>query len=385
MSNPLVHDLPRPLPSLRLLVSFKILLGMILWLSLSGRAAAAGAVLISEFRFRGPNGANDEFVELYNNSDSSLTVNAVDGSAGWALAASDGVTRFVVPNNTVIPPRAHYLATNLGYSLSGYGGGATGDISYSTDIPDGAGIALFQTANPANFNLTTRLDAVGYSAAPALYREGAGFPGQDSFNVDFSYYRNLANGGLPQDTDDNLADFLGVDTSGTPLSTGQRLGAPGPENLSSPVQRNAQFSLALLDPGACQGCPPNRERDLTSPQGTFGTLIIRRTLVNLTGRFINRVRFRIVNITTFPAPSGVADLRALTSSDSLVTLTSGATVTVEGTILEEPPFQPFGGGWSSSLTFLPQGLAPGASVNVQFVLGVEQTGSFRFFVNIESD
>ena len=382
MSSALVHDLPRPLPSLRLLVSLKILLGMILWLSLSGRAAASGAVLISEFRFRGPSGAGDEFIELYNNSDASLTVNAVDGSVGWALAASDGATRFVVPNGTVIPPRAHYLATNLGYSLNGY---ATGDISYSTDIPDGAGIALFQTANPANFNLTTRLDAVGYSAAPALYREGAGFPGQDTFNVDFSYYRNLANGGLPQDSDDNLADFLGVDTSGTTLSTGQRLGAPGPENLSSPVQRNAQFTLALLDPGACQACPPNRARDLASPQGTFGTLIIRRTLVNLTGRFITRVRFRIVNITTFPAPSGVADLRALTSSDSLVTLTNGTTVAVEGTILEEPPFQFFGGGWNSSLTFTPQGLAPGASVNVQFVTAVEQTGSFRFFVNIESD
>ncbi|HEV2852875.1 MAG TPA: lamin tail domain-containing protein [Thermoanaerobaculia bacterium] len=371
---------PRPLFRRRAL---QLLLAAALGLSLPGRATAAGDVLISEFRFRGPNGPGDEFIELYNNTGSSLLINSVDGSAGWALVAFDGVTRFVVPNNTVLPPRAHYLATNLGYSLDGYGGSATGDISYFTDIPDGAGIALFRTADPANFNLTTRVDAVGYSAAPALYREGNGLPGQDLFNLEYSFYRNLASG-PPQDSDDNLADFLGVDTNGSVLSTGQRLGAPGPENLSSPVQRNGELTLALLDPGACQACAPNRERD-SSPQGTFGTLIIRRTLINTTGRFINRVRFRVVNITTFPAPSGVADLRAVTSSDSLVTLTNGTTVTVKGTILEEPPFQDFGGGWNSSLTFSPQGLAPGASVNLQFVLGVEQTGSFRFFVNIEAD
>jgi hypothetical protein len=366
--------------------SLKLLLTITVAFCVPGTARASGNVLISEFRFRGADGPDDEFVELYNNTDASIVVATTDGSAGWALVASDGVTRFVIPNGTVIPPRAHYLATNLGYSLDAYGGGAAGDISYATGIPDGAGIALFPTAAPANFSLTTRLDAVGFSAAPALYREGSGLPGSDAFTSEHSFYRNLAAGGLPQDSDDNSADFLGVDTRATPISTGQRLGAPGPENLSSPVQRNAQFTLALLDPGVCQACPPNRERDSTSPSGVFGALIIRRTLTNLTGRSVNRVRFRIVNITTFPPPTpDTADLRALTSGDTSVTLSNGTTVDVHGTILEQPPFQDFGGGWNSSLTFLPQGLAPGASINVQFVLAVQQTGSFRFFVNIESD
>ena len=44
---------------------------------------SAGNVLISEFRLRGPNGPNDEFVELYNNTDSVITVRSVDGSSGW--------------------------------------------------------------------------------------------------------------------------------------------------------------------------------------------------------------------------------------------------------------------------------------------------------------
>jgi hypothetical protein len=33
---------------------------------------------------------------------------------------------------------------------------------------------------------------------------------------------------------------------------------------------------------------------------------------------------------------------------------------------------------------LPKPLAPGASANLQFLLGVQQTGSFKFFFNIEA-
>src|SRR5262245_10304641 len=75
---------------------------------------APAALLISEFRFRGPAGVNDEFIELYNNTDSPLTVNAVDGSSGFAVAAADGVVRVVIPNGTIIPARGHYLGANNG-------------------------------------------------------------------------------------------------------------------------------------------------------------------------------------------------------------------------------------------------------------------------------
>jgi hypothetical protein len=49
--------------------------------------------------------------------------------------------------------------------------------------------------------------------------------------------------GLPKDTNDNAADFIFVDTDGTSAGAVRRLGAPGPENLASPIQRNALFSL----------------------------------------------------------------------------------------------------------------------------------------------
>src|SRR6185437_5910014 len=129
---------------------------------------------------------------------------------------------------------------------------------------------------------------------------------------------------------------------------------------------------------------------------TFGTLDIRRRIVNATGFPVTRLRFRVVDISTLPAPSGIADLRPRTSSDLEVSGINDAdtclgetpcTVIVSGTTLEQPPTQNIGGGFNSSLSAdqvtLATPLAPGDSINLHFLLGVQQTGSFKFFVNIE--
>src|ERR1044072_6649421 len=80
---------------------------------------AEAQIIISEFRVPGPNGANDEFIELYNNSGAYHTV--AGGGTGYAVAASNGVARCVIPNGTVIPNRGHYLCVNsVGYSLASY-------------------------------------------------------------------------------------------------------------------------------------------------------------------------------------------------------------------------------------------------------------------------
>ncbi len=346
------------------------------------------SLIISEFRVRGPSGANDEYVELYNKSDSPITVSVTDASTGWAVAASDGVIRFVVPVGTVIPARGHYLGTNsIAYSLAGY---ATGDATWTTDIPDNAGLALFNTSTLVNLVLANRLDAVGpTSEVNTLYKEGTGYAALTPFSIDYSFYRNLING-TPQDTGDNAADFLFVDTNGTSAGAGQRLGAPGPENLSSPILRNATVKAGLIDPAAASSAPPNRVRDFTSDppnNSTFGTLDIRRKFTNNTGASVTRLRFRVVDITTFPSPSGTADLRTRTSTPVVVTI-SGSPVTVQGTTLEQPPSQPNGGGFNSTLSAgtvtLATPLAAGASINVRFLLGIQQTGSFRFFINVEA-
>jgi hypothetical protein len=374
---------------------------------------AAAQLIISEFRVRGPNGANDEFIELYNNSGADHTV--AGGGTGYAVAASNGVARCVVPNGTVIPNRGHYLCVNsVGYSLASYPAGngttATGDATYTTDIPDNAGIAIFNTSVAADFTLANRLDAVGStSEANTLYKEGTGYPALTPFSIDYSFYRdNCGKSGsittfgacpisTPKDTNNNAADFIFVDTNGTSAGAGQRLGAPGPENLSSPIQRNASFTVNLLDTCVGGASPPNRVRDFTSDpanNSTFGTLDIRRAVVNNTGANVTRLRWRVIDITTFPAPSGIADLRPRTSTAVVVTVdrppcgSGTSNVTVQGTTLEQPPSQPNGGGFNSSMSSgtvtLATPLANGDSLDVRFLLGIQQTGSFKFFINVEA-
>lgn len=361
--------------------------------------AGPGDLVISEYRQRGQNGDTDEFVEINNTNGSPLTVTTTDGSAGYALAASDGVVRFTIPNGTVIPAHGHYLGVNSGgYSLTAYPAGngttATGDATYTADIPNNVGIALFNTATPANFTLANRLDAVGnVSEANTLYKEGAGIPDISNFNVEYSFYRNLATGS-PQDTNINAVDFLLVDTQGTSMSGQQRLGAPGPENLSSPVLRSDKIRASSIDQGQPSTAPPNRVRDFTSDpanNSTFGTLAFRRTFTNNTGAAVTRLRFRIVDITTFPEAGnvpGTADLRARSSSDAIVTVTGGGTVTARGLTLEQPPSQTNGGAYNSSLSAgtvsLAQPLAPGNSISVNFLVGLQGTGNFRFFIFVEA-
>lgn len=373
---------------------------------------AESQIIISEFRLRGPNGANDEFIEVYNNSGADHTV--AGGGTGYAIAASNGVARCVIPNGTVIPNRGHWLCVNsVGYSLASYPAGngttAIGDGTYTTDIPDNAGIALFNTSVPADFSLATRMDAVGStSEANTLYKEGTGYPALVPFSIDYSFYRDDCgkSGSIttfgpctidtPKDTNNNAADFIFVDTNGTSAGAGQRLGAPGPQNLSSPIQRNASIPVTLLDTCAGSGSPPNRVRDFTSDppnNSTFGTLDIRRTVTNSSGGNVTRLRFRIIDLTTFPAPSGIADLRPRTSTTVVVTVdrppcaSGSSNINVNGTTLEQPPSQPNGSGFNGSLSAgtvtLGTPVANGASIDVRFLLGIQQTGTFKFYLNME--
>ncbi len=121
---------------------------------------------------------------------------------------------------------------------------------------------------------------------------------------------------------------------------------------------------------------------------TFGTLDVRRRFTNNTGANVTRLRFRIMDISTFPAPAGIADLRGLTLGDVVVTLTGGGMTTVRGTTLEMPPNQVLGGAFNSSMSAgivtLAAPLLSGAPIDMRFVFGVQQTGKFRVFVVVEA-
>jgi hypothetical protein len=379
--------------------------------------ATAGQVIISEFRFRGPASAADEFVELYNTTNNTLDIS---GFTLWALTGAGAQNlRFTVPGalgsgTTTIPAHGHYLITGASYTLP-----AASNGSLSTGIVDGSGVAFFAGATPT---APTRIDSAGFDTRDALFFEGTAITPSSATGLggitvggEYSFVRKMTSG-FPQDTGNNDNDFAFVSTNGATYSTRlSTLGAPSPENLASPVNRFFQIATLMLDPNLAQTSQPNRARDInpytdtTTPSSVtgaapgvspyvLGTLSIRRRFVNNTGAPVTKLRFRIVDITTFPVSGvGVADVRALSSSLISVTVNNAGTCSpnpapcslpVQGTTLEQPPTQAMGGGLNSALlagtVTAGTPLANGASVDVQFLLGVAGSGSFRFFITIEA-
>lgn len=375
-----------------------------------------GTVVISELRTSGPAGPDDDFVELANNTDGDITVQASDASTGWALVKSGSacsdtpVIIAVIPNGTVIPARGNYLLTGSAYSLSGY---ATGDQPLALNIEDDRNVALFTSADLSNIQTGTRLDGVGFGGNTGnncdLLREGANLQAASGSTSEYSFVRRVVKGETI-DAGDNSSDFLVVSTTpGTPVGSNATptLGAPGPENSTGPrgpvpcnAPGTAKFDRARLDSSAGFGAAPNLVRDTTSDpinNSTYGTIDLRRRFTNNTGGSVTRLRFRIVDMTTTPSPSGTADLRARTSSSTVVTGVNDAVtcngsapcnVTVDGTILETPPLQAQGGGVNSTLgagtITLATPLNNGASANLRFLFGVQQEGDYHIGIVIET-
>lgn len=384
------------------------------WAQVSPATAApsrTGNLIISEFRLRGPQGVRDEFVELYNPGATPVIVNTTDNSDGWSLAYSSNGTTVtgvaVIPNGTVIPVRGHFLIANnpdgaVGptavYSLNTYPSvpnvrGATSDTGYSIDLADNGGVAIFKTATIANFTAVNRMDSVGFAAVTAgLFKEGAGIPNITAATPtgQISFVRNLSSG-QPQDTDMNQNDFIFVNTNAVTESLGSTptLGAPGTQNLDSPIQRNAQLPVNLIDSTVAADAAPNQVQDATPvTNGANGTVSIRRNVVNNTGELVTRLRFRITTLPTFP--NLTPDVRLL-SSPQLTGVQSNdpavcgsnpvpCSLTVESVVLETPPAQPNGGGINSSgsaavVTFA-NPIPVNGKINVNFLFGI-QAGTLR--------
>jgi DNA/RNA endonuclease G (NUC1) len=185
--------------------------------------AASTTVVISEFRVRGPSGGNDEFIELYN-----LTNSAIDIS-GWKINGSNNAattsTRLTINAGTTIPAHGHFLAVNN--AASGYSGAVAGNQTYNTGVTDDGGIALLNASN-------TVIDQVGMSTGSA-YKEGTVLASFGSTNANKCYERKPGDGsGSTQDTDNNTADF-------------QVLSPCDPQNLAS-----APTPATTTNPGALQ-------------------------------------------------------------------------------------------------------------------------------------
>jgi hypothetical protein len=353
-------------------------------------APTVGSVIISEFREQGPSGAGDDFVELYNNTDANISVGTSDGTEGWGLVGTGLVQFTVIPKGTVIPARGHLLVVGTGYSLRGYSGG---DLNLNADIPANTGIGLFNTANPANWTAGNLIDSVGFTGDP-LFGEGTRLTSIGATAAEHAFTRKFV-----LDSNNNAADFVLVSVTGATLgATASALGAPNPASLASPLHDNAAIASARVDSGVGEGTSPNRTRctTCTSTNAPLGTLTLRRRFTNNTGQTLTRMRFHVLQLSTLNNTEGQpspADLRLLTSAST----TFPTALCVQGTMVEQPALQVIGAGLNSTVTLDlsgdtttncndngTPGLSNGEGVNVQFVLGVQTAGNYRFFVNVEA-
>ncbi|HEX3598170.1 MAG TPA: lamin tail domain-containing protein, partial [Polyangiaceae bacterium] len=217
----------------RVLASAVVVLAVVL--APAAAFAASTTLVISEVRTHGPNGANDEFVEIFNISSSAVNI-------GGFLKSSDSLGKTVTTIATlpsfVLQPKHFYLIVNAG--SQSYSGTTAPDLTYTIGIPDDGGIAITNTAG-------TIIDAVGMSANSAFV-EGNPLPPLTA-SVNQSYERN--NGGCAStvDTDDNSSDFRFNPISSSPANSSASCAAIA----CAGVVCNSPSSACFTIPGACSG------------------------------------------------------------------------------------------------------------------------------------
>jgi RHS repeat-associated protein len=184
----------------------------------SGEASYGSAtIVISEFRTRGPAGGSDEFLELYNKSESAVNI------GGWKLKVSNNAgaisTRLTISAGTILPAHAHFLITNTG--AGGYGGAVAGDQGYSSGVSDDGGFAITRADDSI-------VDQVGMSYGSA-FKENRVLQALTT-NADRSYERKAGGAaGSTQDTNDGPSDFQ----LRTPSDPQNLASAPTPQTPSN--------------------------------------------------------------------------------------------------------------------------------------------------------
>ncbi len=336
-------------------------------------ASGAGAALITEARF-----GSDGYLSIRNLSRSQplrLT--------GWQLRTGVGGP-LTFPAATTLQPGGSLLVSapaRGGWSLGG-------EARSAFRLPSAArGAALVDSSGAT-------VDAVGTTSAPASLREGAGLA-PVAFAGQGAYVRRSA-AGRPVDSGDNAADFRALDTAAT-TGAGTVLGAPRPDGVFGPTNRNDILQSSLLDPSAAASASPNRVvRPATAGQPAL--LTINRTITNCSGGStapacanadrsapaltVTKLRFRITELSTVGA-SDAAILRVVGGEDA-----SYGGLGVRGLPVDAPS-PASGGGLNATLTatqLLPAGgLVPGASITVAFTFRVDRAGAYRIGYDTEDD
>jgi predicted extracellular nuclease len=168
-------------------------------------------VLISEVQTGGLAGGYDEFIELYNPSDTEdFDLNGYRVVYRSATGTTDfSCYRWTTETVTIIPPHRHYLLTNR----QGYSGTVLGDVTYSQGLSaTGGGLAI---RDPEG-NI---VDSVGWGTATNIFVETS--PVTATVAGESIERKPGGDEGNGQDTNDNSVDF-------------QVISPPNPQNLASP-------------------------------------------------------------------------------------------------------------------------------------------------------
>jgi hypothetical protein len=181
----------------------------------------ASPVVISEVRSRGPNGADDEFIEIYNPTTANVTLGAT-----WTLTFQDSScsasTTLYTFTGQVVPAHGHILIGGSGYMDAT----VTVDATYTGLISD-AGNVVLRRNGAAVDSLVYQYNAATLAADLACV--GMSFEGAPALNPhDETSTSNTATsldrkpggvGGNGTDTNDNTADFASIASNAQDLAS----------------------------------------------------------------------------------------------------------------------------------------------------------------------
>lgn len=189
-------------------------------------AQSTNHIVISEFSTRGASSATDEFVELYNPTETSVNL------TGWKLqykatSGTSWIDYFSIPAGNIIPARGFFLIANNGYS-----GTVTPDVRWGTaGLADNGHIRIVNSSSIEidKVGWGTAIDPEGGVAAPnhgttgnnnSVERKAKSTSTADSLKSN-GLHSLLGNG---YDTNNNGNDFI------------QQTNGRNPQNTSSPVE-----------------------------------------------------------------------------------------------------------------------------------------------------
>ena len=214
---------------------FLLILGGFFILGSQASALIANHLVISEIQVAGAT-ATDEFIEIYNPTDSA--VNIENWSIQYKSATGGTFTKKNFNTGAKIPAHGWYLITN-----SGYTGGTLADMAQTTISLAGTGGNIFLVNNQTILTSvidSSIVDKVAYGTGNAPEGTAVSAP-----SAGLSVERKLGgDNGNGEDTDDNLADFFSPAT-------------PNPQNTQNDPKPHIDLPPSNNNPIAQAGADQN--------------------------------------------------------------------------------------------------------------------------------